>query len=194
MRGSNMTGRFTIPDEVLDIRDGMHQDLQMPAGQSVQWWLFDSAQSEKDAIYDVASSTSLEGRAWQKPITVPCLGAMIIQGETHQDDRGFYNVDRLHLTINMDDVRRLLPTLPNGADYHINDRVTFRGQVYQPFQVWARGQVARFYTVLSVDLLQVKNDELVNDPQFAASLTAKTGENPQVLDDEWPGVYDPPGP
>lgn len=167
MRGSNMVGRFTMDDELDNIHDGMHQDLRMPAGHTVQWWQFDSTGSAVDDIYDVAISVEDEGRYWTRPITVPCLGARVIQGQTHHDDRGFYNIDMLHLTIDMRVVWRLLPTLPEGTDSHLRDRVVFQGQAYSPYQVWSRGLVDDKYTVLSVDLLQVKPDEMVNDPQFA---------------------------
>ena len=164
MRGSNMPGRFTIDDEIANIRDGMHQDLQMPAGQSVQWWVYDETNSVVDDIYGTASTET--GRVWQRPIRIPCLSAQVIQGQTHHQERGFYNVDMLHLTIDLRVVWRLIPSLPDNADAHLRDRVVFRGQVYSPFQVWSRGIVDEKYAVLSVDLTQVETDEMVNDSQF----------------------------
>lgn len=189
MRGSNQPGRFTITDEIDNIHDGMHQDLQMPAGQWVDWWQFDAARSTKDDIYDVASYDNPAGRIWKRPVSIPCLSAQIFQGQTFQDERGFYNIDRLHLTIDMRTLWRLLPSLPEGSDTHLKDRVVFRGQVYSPYQVWSRGQVGHTYTILTVDLTQVKSDELVNDPQFAADLTPQVDDGGQELDG--PGAYDP---
>lgn len=187
MRGSNMPGRFTIDDELDNIHDGMHQDLQMPAGQWVSWWQFDETNSTKDAIYDTPTYLDPQGKKYRRPIEIPCLTAEVFQGQTHHDDRGFYNIDRLHLTIDMRTVWRLLPSLPANLDAHIRDRVVFRGQAYTPYQVWARGQVSDHYTVLAVDLLQVKPDEMVNDPQFAASLTRQVGDGGQSLKGD--GVY-----
>lgn len=187
MRGSNMPGRFTIDDELDNIHDGMHQDLQMPAGQWVSWWQFDETNSTKDAIYDTPTYLDPQGKKYRRPIEIPCLTAEVFQGQTHHDDRGFYNIDRLHLTIDMRTVWRLLPSLPANLDAHLKDRVVFRGQAYTPYQVWARGQVSDHYTVLAVDLLQVKADEMVNDPQFAASLTRQVGDGGQSLTGD--GVY-----
>lgn len=186
-----MPGRFTIDDELDNIHDGMHQDLQMPAGQWVQWWQYDETKTTKDAIYDTPTYESPEGKYWKRPIVIPCLAAQVFQGQTHHDDRGFYNIDRLHLTIDMKTVWRLLPSLPNGADAHLKDRVVFRGQAYSPYQVWARGQVFDTYTVLTVDLIQVKADEMVNDPQFSADLTRQVGDGGQALTGEKPGTFDP---
>lgn len=185
-----MPGRFSIADELANIHDGMHQDLQMPVGQWVQWWVFDEAQTTTDDIYDVATYANPDGRYWKRPIEVPCLSAQVYQGQTYQDERGFYNIDSLHLTIDMKTVWRLLPSLPQGSDSHLKDRVVFRGQAYSPHQVWSRGQVHNTYTVLSVDLLQVKSDEMVNDPQFAASLSDQVGTGGQELQGPKPGVYD----
>ncbi len=186
-----MPGRFTIDDELDNIHDGMHQDLQMPAGQWVQWWQYDETKTTKDAIYDTPTYASPEGKYWKRPIVIPCLAAQVFQGQTHHDDRGFYNIDRLHLTIDTKTVWRLLPSLPNGADAHLKDRVVFRGQAYSPYQVWARGQVFDTYTVLTVDLIQVKADEMVNDPQFSADLTRQVGDGGQALTGEKPGTFDP---
>lgn len=190
MRGSSMPGRFTINDELDNIHDGMQQDLQMPAGQWVDWWQWDSERSSRDPIYDTAATSPPEGRIWLRPISIPCLTAHIYQGQTHPDERGFYNIDRLHLTIDMRTVWRFLPTLPEGADEHLKDRIVFRGQVYSPYQVWALGQVADSYTVLTVDLVQVKADELVNDPQFQVSLSAPDEDGGQSLQPN-PGAFDP---
>ena len=188
VRGTNMPGRFRIDDEIANIRDGMQQDLRMPVGQSVQWWVFNQELTTADVVFDVATDKSPDGRYWDRPFTLPCLSAEVIQGETHHDERGFYNVDRLHLTVSFADIQRLLPDLPNNTDIHLKDRVGFRGALYQPFQIWSRGQVADHYTVVSIDALQVKPDEVVNDPQFAAGLTSAP---PQNFKKDPPGAFDP---
>lgn len=188
-----MPGRFSIQDEITNIRDGMHQDLQMPAGQTVRWWQWDDTASTIDEIYDTGYSTGDQsnGRMWKRPIDIPCLTAFLYQGQTHHDERGFYNIDRLHMTIDMKVVWRLMPALPENADAHLRDRIEFRGAIYQPYQIWQRGQVKYDYTVLSVDATQVKPDEMVNDPQFSAPEPSFVVDPAADLDAETPTYNQP---
>ena len=81
----------------------------------------------------------------------------------YQNDRGLYTVDTLRLFINYDDVIRFIPTLDSQPDTHLKDRVEYRGQIYAPNRVFPKGQINMDYTVLTVDLTQVKPEEIVND-------------------------------
>jgi hypothetical protein len=91
------------------------------------------------------------------------------------NNRGFYNVDTLHLTINIDDVKAVSPELfsDNGQVKTIIDlvnkyRIVWHNQVYRPIKTQPAGLVAERYTLLVVDLTQLAPDELVNDAQFLA--------------------------
>jgi hypothetical protein len=161
MRGNNVIGRFDQELEVKSIRHGITQDLQVPTGQTVDWYRFDSAATTVDRIYDVGSSTG--GRKWKKPFTLPVVNAYVFQNEIYQNDRGFYAVDTLRLFVNYDDVIRFIPTLDSDPDQHIKDRCKFRGQMYMANRIFPRGQVQYDYVVLTVDLTQVKTEEQVND-------------------------------
>lgn len=81
----------------------------------------------------------------------------------YQNDRGFYQVDTLRLFINYDDVTHFIPDLTDNPDQHLKDRVEFRDQIYVPNRIFPRGQVQMEYVVLTVDLTQVKDEEMVND-------------------------------
>ena len=161
MRGSNVLGRFTSEFEVKSIRHGIAQDLQAPVGQDVLWRLFDTAATVIDDVYDVGASSG--GRSWKKGFALPVVNAYVFQNEMYQNDRGLYTVDTLRLFINYDDVIRFIPTLDSQPDTHLKDRVEYRGQMYAPNRVFPKGQINMDYTVLTVDLTQVKPEETVND-------------------------------
>lgn len=161
MRGRNTLGRFDPELEVKSIRRGITQDLQAPVGQVVQWRLFDPDATSTDDIYDVGASDG--GRVFKSPIAMPVINAYVFQNELFQNDRGFYTVDTLRLFINYDDVIRFLPTLDADPDTHLKDRVEFRSQMYNPSRVFPRGQINMDYSILTVDLTQVKPEEQVND-------------------------------
>ena len=161
MRGSNTVGRFDPEYEVKSIRAGITQDLQRPVGQEVLWYLFDSVATKGDPVYDVGASDG--GRVWKKPFSMPVINAYIFQNEMYPNDRGMYTVDTLRLFINYDDVNRLLPTLDSQPDVHLKDRIGLRGQMYAPNRVFPKGQINLDYMALTVDLTQVKDEEMVND-------------------------------
>ena len=168
MRGSNILGRFDDKYEVKSNRHGISQDLQRPVGQSVNWHMFNPTASVVDPIYDVGDSTG--GRVWDAPIVIPVVNAYVFQSEMHQNDRGFYTIDTLRLFINYDDVVRYIPSLDADPDQRVKDRVDFRGQMYTPNRVFPRGQISMDYTMLTVDLTQVKDEEMVNDVLTASQI------------------------
>lgn len=158
------SGRFTIGHEIDSMFRGMRDDLQKRVGMEVHWSIWDPEATEVDDIYSVGSVDV--GRRWKEPILVPVIVAQVFQGQTMQNDRGFYNTDVLRLTVSMDDITRMIPTLVDTPDAHIRDRVLYRGSVFTPTRLYLRGQVETSYTVLTIDLNQVMPEEMVNDDQF----------------------------
>lgn len=157
-------GRFTTEFELDGIFRGIRDDLQRRVGMQVQWSVWDAETTEVDDIYNVGSRGV--GRRWKEPFFVPVIVAQVFQGQTVQNERGFYNTDVLRLTVSMDDINRVLPNLVKQPDAHIRDRVLYRGSVFSPTRLYLRGQVLTSYTVLTIDLNQVMPEELVNDDQF----------------------------
>lgn len=166
MKASQPGGRFNIPYERRSILSGITQDLRMPVGQVVNWWRWDAAGTGVDDIYDVGSLGT--GRRWQTGFDVPVVNATIYQGVTLQDERGFYNTDVLRVTLNMEDVEALFPTMPTAPDDFLRDRILFRGEVFKPTHFYPRGLITDKYTLFTLDASQVNPEEMVNDDQFAA--------------------------
>lgn len=159
-------GRFGITYERKAILSGITADLRRPTGQYVNWWRWDSVHTSVDNVYDVGSITS--GRTWKTPIVIPCVNAVIYQGVTLQDERGFYNTDVLRMTINMEDVERLLPTMPDSPDSFLRDRIVYRNEVFRPTHFYPRGLITDKYTLFTLDASQINPEEMVNDRQFTA--------------------------
>jgi hypothetical protein len=157
-------GRFTTNFEVDAMFRGMRDDLQRRVGMTVAWSIWDAETTGVDPVYGVGSLDV--GRRWQDPIDVPVIVAQVFQGQTSQNDRGFYNTDVLRFTVSMDDINRAIPDLVDHPDRHIRDRVLYRGSVFTPTRLYLRGQVLTSYTVLTIDLNQVMPEEMVNDEQF----------------------------
>jgi hypothetical protein len=164
MKTNHPQGRFSIEYEIDSFTRGIAADLRRPVGTEVQWWVYDSATSQADAIYDVGSTAT--GRVWKSPIQVPVINAQVFQGVTVPNERGFYNVDVLRVSAIMNEILDLIPDITDSPDNHIKDRVVYRGAVYRPTRLYMRGQVISTYTILTLDLTQVAPEEMVNDDQF----------------------------
>lgn len=166
MRGSSQGGRFDIRYEVDAMYEGMSDDLYDPVGTTFKWFVYDAASTSVDPIYDVGDPGH-GGRHWTGPYRVPVLGARFIQGEASQDKRGMYQSDTLHAVINVSQLQGVLPTLLDDPDLHDKDRFLWRSELWQPIRLWPRGRVSSFTTVVSLDAIQVKDDQLVNDTYFS---------------------------
>jgi hypothetical protein len=163
-RHSDPQGRFSIDYEHAAIYEGIETELQKTVGQFVDWLIFDPALSESDAIYDVGSVGT--GRQWKRTIRVPAFGAFITQGPSIPNDRGFYNVDSLRVSMAADKLIRAVPDLISQPDRHIRDRIAYRGNLFVPNTMFLKGLLNNRFTVISVDASQVNPDESVNDLQF----------------------------
>jgi len=165
MRGSDTSGRFALDDELRSVYQGIKADAQAPEGQFVDWFPFDTSSSTKDNLYDVSPSTT-GGRRWKTPYRIPVVRASITQGDFYGDQRGFYVSDNMTLTINADEIYRTMPDLFVSVDDHFKDRFIYRSEVFTVGRVWPKGHLQGLFTTVTVEAVQVKPDELINDPQF----------------------------
>jgi len=177
VRGERRIGRFNIPNERSSIIAGTSSELVRTVGNSVQWYIYNSVATVVDPIYDVGSSAG--GRVWYDPLTIPVIKAVVYQGASMQNDRGFYNTDILRITMNMDviegatnlygmeaETSHHFKDILTNPDHFLRDRVVFRNEVFSPDRIQGMGLVNNRYTVLSVDCVQVNSEEMVNDTQF----------------------------
>lgn len=165
MRSSMAGGRFRIPYEMGSILNGMSEDLRRETGAFVQWWVYDSANSVVDPVYDVGDYAG--GRRWKEPsLTIPCVAVAVIAGQTLFNTRGYYQTGSIEITLDVKNVDFLLPDLYKLPDQHMLDRVVYQSTVFTPTQIKPMGHVADGYAVVSVGMTEVNPEELVNDPQF----------------------------
>ena len=166
MRACVPGGRFTVDYEIDSYSAGINEDLQRPVGGEVPWWKFDEDATQVDDLYGVASDEEDGGRRYKPHRMLPYIMAQVFQGQTDQSDLGFYNVDNLRISVNMADFNRVFPNIVPEADNFLKDRTVFNGTVFRPTRIYLRGRVLDRYTIITMDLVQVSPEELVNDPQF----------------------------
>lgn len=166
MRAANPGGRFTIQYEIDSIRSGISADLRRPVGQTVQWYVYDPEATQVDPVYDVGAAPS--GRRWKSPRPIPAVSAVIMQGQTVQSDRGFYQTDIARFVFNIVEISRALPDISSTPDPHIRDRIVYRGNVFTPTHFDLRGLLTDRLTIVTVDANQLNPEELLHDTDFAA--------------------------
>lgn len=161
--------RFDWRYELASIERGMTRDLQQPVGQTISWWVFDSRHQFVDDLYDVGSIDG--GRIWREPLPVNVLSAIKYEANEEHNMRGLYLVDTLSVVLSVSDARAAgLDDLVFNPDAHVLDRIVYEGKVFGIDQVRTRGMVTADYAVIAVDAVQVKAEEMVNDPQFSQFL------------------------
>lgn len=165
MRASIPGGRFTIDYEMDSYSLGIDEELQRTVGGELPWWRFNPDDTEVDPLYDVGSYDGV-GRRYDEPRMLKYLVSQVFQGQVDQSDRGYYNADNLRLSVNLADFQRVFPDVVPEADNFLRDRAVFNNTVFRPTRMYLRGLVRDRYTIVTVDLVEVHPEELVNDPQF----------------------------
>jgi len=163
-------GRFNSDFERGSIFQGIDADLKNPVGTAAQWYIFDAVNSVKDPIYDVGDDPSygVGGKVWTGPFTIPVIRAVIEQGSSKTSTAGFYNADTLHLTLNSNDIEFIAPGTMLSPDFQDRSRVIWKNEVFRPVSAQQRGIISETFVLLTLDLVQVMPEEMVNDPQFSA--------------------------
>lgn len=166
--------RIDWRSELDNIYEGMAQDLQDPVGQTVDWYLYDSTSTTVDEIYDVGAIPA--GRKWKAPKFLPVLGAIKLEGEEVQNDRGFYVLDTLQVIFSSDAAQKSgLGDIIYRPDQHNVDRLVYENKVFGIDNVRVRGVLKAGYAVCAAQCRQIKREELVNDgPQFQPFIALDT--------------------
>jgi hypothetical protein len=155
MRAHEPGGRFSIDFELNEVGDGITWDSTNPFGTHAEWWEYDTSSTTTDPIYDVESITG--GRVWIGPM----------------DQRGFYAADMLNLTLNIDDLYKVSPQLfDKRGEFRARlqeanrYRCVWKGQVFRPYHTQPDGYIDDRGTLITLNMIQLMPDELVNDEQF----------------------------
>jgi len=198
MRHYNPGGRFDADFETDSVLEGVSADLQNPAGTTALWWVFDPVATRVHPVYDVGADTG--GRMWKGPYEIPVIKAVIDQGGVPLDERGYYNADSLHLTLDSEAIDRIVPGVLRNPDLQNRGRIIWLGEVFRPVGVQQAGIVANRFSLVLVDCIQVMPEEMINDPQFqqyaVTSYDSATAvvRTPYDISESYPGSTDPASP
>lgn len=161
-------GRWNINTETTLIHRGL-RGWQRETGDSFSYFRFQYDDSEIHPVYDegVGVGKRFYGR-WE----MPALHVIHTKAANEEPrDSGLYITDNLHVICEFDQLTKLGFTemdLKHGA--YQRDRIAYNNLLFAVKQVTVQGQIRRRDIIVGIDAEQLKNDELVNDPQFASYL------------------------
>lgn len=162
-------GQIFDPRYEDDSIDSGIEAQQIETGIVVHWWFWDRANSGVDPVYDEPSLAV--GRKWIGPNPIPVLQATRVEGTLEDAGEGAYTVDNVNLVLGYRQAAEsgLLPEA-DRTNQHLRDRFVWDGDVWAPSSIVSRnllGGGGRRSTIL-IQASQVRDDELVDDPQFLA--------------------------
>ncbi|MBD0734059.1 hypothetical protein [Streptomyces sp. CBMA29] len=143
---------------------------QRQVGDSMTYWRFAYNESEMDDVYDEAAGT---GRAYYGPWQIPVIHVNHGEaGDTNPRDSGLYVRDTLFIIAEFNQISRagLTDADIKHATYQ-RDRVAYNNSLFAVTHMDIQGQIRRRDIIVSLTCEQLRDDELVDDPQFEAYVT-----------------------
>ncbi|MFF8283338.1 hypothetical protein ACF06W_11515 [Streptomyces albus] len=161
-------GRFNINAETTSIHRGL-RGWQRATGDSFTYFRWQYDESEMHPVYDEGTGV---GRRFYGRWQLPALHVNHVEAANSEPrDSGLYIVDSLHVTCGFDQLSKTGLSgvnIRHGA--YQRDRIAYDNVLFAVQHVDIRGQIRRRDVIVTIDATQIRDDELVNDPDFAAYL------------------------
>lgn len=159
-------GRFNINTETNMIHRGL-RGWQRLVGDVMTYWRWDYNASEMHPVYDEGTGA---GRVFNGPWQVPVIHVDHMEtGNTTPRDSGLYVNDSLHIIAEFDQISKTGLTdadIKHGTFQR--DRVAYNNALFAVKRMDLQGQIRRRDIIVSITCEQIRDDELVNDPEFSA--------------------------
>lgn len=158
-------GRWNVNAETTLIHRAL-RGWQRAVGDRVTYWRWQYNPSEMHAVYDEGTGV---GRIFSGPWQLPVLHADHGEaGNSQPRDSGLSVTDRLEITAEFDQLTRVgLTDLDIRHGAYQRDRVAYDGLLYAVQHVDILGQIRRRDMIVRISCVQIRDDELVDDAQFA---------------------------
>lgn len=157
-------GRFSAEVETQEISEGL-RGYQPAYGDHIDYFRYDYGRSTKHAVYDEAVES---GRVFAGAVDVPVLDVRHGMGEVQNEQDGFYTVGALEISASFRQLSRTgLTDIDLRNARYLRDRIAYDGRLFRVRGMRVKGQIQRSDVVVEMSAVQLKPDELVNDPQFA---------------------------
>lgn len=161
-------GRFGVNTETTLIHRAL-RGWQNRTGDSVTYFRFQFAESEMHDVYDEATGS---GRVFYGKWQLPALRVTHVDSANEDPhDSGLYITDTLRVVLEFDQLQKFgLTEMDIKHGSFQRDRIAYDNLLYAVQRVNVLGQIRRRDVIVVIEAQQIRNDELVNDPQFEAYL------------------------
>ncbi|GAA2322316.1 hypothetical protein GCM10010149_89350 [Nonomuraea roseoviolacea subsp. roseoviolacea] len=180
------SGRFNVVYESDEI-DGALEGYQTVYGQSIAYFRFSRSDSYSHDVYGEATEG---GRIFYAPVEVPVLQVIREEGLAEQKDAGLSWTDGIHIIASFAHLAKTgLTEMDLQHGRYLNDRFTYDGRVFRVHKISVLGQIKRRDFMVGIDAYQLKREDLINDPQWAAWLDTDVVTGPAGGE-----IWEPPAP
>lgn len=163
-RGDWKRGRWSAEVETRQIAEGL-RGFQPGFGDHILYFRFDYDRSVKHAVYDEAVSV---GRVFKEPLEVPALHVVHAFGGDTLEETGFYSNDEIEVSCGFDQlIRTGLSHMDLRNARYLRDRFAYDGKLFRVLEMSIQGQIVRTDIVTTIKAMQLKADEIGDDPMFA---------------------------
>ena len=157
-------GRWSAEVETQEIAEGIRA-YQPGFGDQVLYFRYDYSRSVEHPVYDEAMSA---GRVFKGPVEVQVVHVVHSFGGDTLEEAGFYTNDALEVTCGFRQLSRAGLThadLRNAR--YLRDRIAYDGKLFRVLEMSIEGQIVRSDVIVSIKAVQLKSDEIADDPSFA---------------------------
>lgn len=134
-------------------------------GDTLRYYRYNSALSQMDPVYDEAVGA---GRAYFPPFAVPVQHVTHVQGQNEYGEYGMYYNDMLTAYISFAAFTGVgLSYADIETGNYLDDRVLYDRKIFRVVQLITQGQIQQRDILVLLRGVQLKPDELVDDPEFA---------------------------
>lgn len=157
-------GRFNVDREASDIMHAL-RSRATEVGDFIDYYRFDHEDPAGDDLYDEGSG---QGKTFRGPYRLRALHVSHPQAPADDTERGLYTVGNLHVTLSFDSLRKLgFTDMDTNNQKYLTDRVVYDAKVFRVSSMGILGQIQERDIIVSLECVEIKGDELVNDAQFA---------------------------
>lgn len=168
------TGRFNANYETADIYKGL-RGWQREVGDYADYYRFEYEQSHTHPVYGEADSPN--GRVYFGPISIPALHVVHTESAISEMPEGFETtLDRVHVTASFDMLKRTgLTKLDIQTSNFLKDRIVYDNMPFRIQNIQVLGQIQRKDIIVTFDGVQLKEEDMINDRQFAQFVRVPAG-------------------
>jgi len=158
-------GRFSPVFESYEI-DAALGDHQSVYGQEINYFRFSHELTQSHDIYDEGAGA---GRVYFAPVKIPVLQVIREEGPATQEQGGLYWTDTIRVIAAFRQlINAGLTELDIQHGRYLKDRFVYDQRLFRVTAIRIMGQVRYRDVIVSIEGVQLKREDILNDPQFSA--------------------------